>query len=166
MGSGADPAPGWRFPSCPSLPSHPSLGPRFPSIPPPLDALPVPLTSSLCFPGSSSYFLGTFWFFSPIPSPFVISSTIISSLSTHLLILAASSFLSAAFGAESCPAPPTQPHQPQHPPDTLTGCRMLVLVLSAGSQRVPDRAAHGHGSLPVPVEALFKAGSCHCSLAN
>lgn len=128
--------------------------------------MPLPPTTSHCFPGADSYFLGTFEFFSPFPSQFVISLTIISSLSTHLLILAASSFLSAAFGAEAGPAPPPaaptsatpapcppasrpappSPASPRHPgPWPGERCRVPGLP-GTGSRGVP--AALPAGTVP------------------
>lgn len=128
---------------CPSLGCTPTL----PGAQDPLLCRDLPLLPR----GTSSRFLGTFWFLSPFPSPFLISLAIISSLSTHLLILAASSFLSAVFGAESVPAPlwqpPARPHHPlnpQHPLQSPSGAGRAMP--GAGCQDVLPM-----GTVPCPL---------------
>lgn len=120
--------------SCPSLSP---LGSRGPPVPPHFPPVPPPSGWPLCaaaprdlplLPRAQFLFpTGTFWFFPPFPSPFLISLTIISSLSTHLLILAASSFLSAAFGADPAPLPL---QQPPHSPATPFPCPSVPSILS------------------------------------
>lgn len=75
-----DPVPGQCFrASCPSPAHAATRAVQDPGSPVPLSrdplSMPLPPTISFSFPGAGSYFLGTFYFFSPLPSRAVISLT-------------------------------------------------------------------------------------------